>query len=157
VLTGVGVGFFGGGGGHAHEAAPLPKNLPPPPPEGQLTPPPENEQYLFQPDFTYTCKLPEEAELYDPQAVSGPACMRFCFLTAAPKKMAPDVDTLIDPYMAFRHLLVAVGSVAVFGVFVYVVAPAKPTNVRDLAWKQVDTDLGGYMGWAEGKTTKEFR
>ena len=71
--------------------------------------------------------------------------------------MAPDVDALIDPYMALRHLLLAVGGVGVLGVVVYVAAPGKPTGVRDLGWKQVDEDLGGYMGWAEGKTTKEFR
>ncbi len=100
--------------------------------------------------------MPEEAELYDAQAVSGQEERGVLCLTRQ-NKMAPDVDTLIDPYMAVRHLLVAVSGVAVVGVVVYVAAPGKPTGVRDLGWKQVDEDLGGYLGWADGKTTKEFR
>ncbi len=71
--------------------------------------------------------------------------------------MTPDVDTHVNPAMAVRHLLMALGGLGVFGMFLYTVQPPKPTNVRDLPWKQVDEDYGGYLGFAEGKTTKEFR
>ncbi len=115
------------------------KNAPKAPPEGVLPVPPENEQYVFQDKFEYTNTLAEEAELVDPFS------------------MTPDVDTHTDPAMAARHLGTILTGIAVFGIFVYVFAPLKPTTVRDLPWTQVDKDYGGHLGFATGKSTKEFR
>lgn len=69
-LTGVWFQGYVGGGHHGHAKPAVDPKMPPPPPEGKIPEPPENEQYLFQPNFVYRNKLPEEAELYDAQSVS---------------------------------------------------------------------------------------
>ena len=109
------------------------------PPEGQLPPPPENEQYLYEKEPRYDLRLPEEAELHDEYS------------------MTPDADPHTDPAMAARHLLFMLTAVATFGVGVYALAPTKPTGTRILNYEAVDKDYGNHVDFSGGKTPLGFR
>merc|ERR1711974_431474 len=104
-----------------------PRKITAPPPEGQLPPPPENEQYLYEEEPKYNLVLPEEAELYDEFS------------------MTPDIDSHTDPAMAFRHLMLMLGGVGVVGTVVFALMPSKPTGVRILNYEAVDADYGNHV------------